>query len=344
MTDQGIPIVPRVFEKASAVYASHLDKEWSAKLQGNTAAASEWMSAECTRLVCVRNISDDTLMLRFSSGIFANARTMLAICQQWERMALHIIAPEKLAGEGRVWIMLLHLMLCEPNLEQGIDPMFQGYQTMVYLMGTSDCPFMELLYTYNFFEGTPLDIEHEQDRVISPAFLRFHSHYLPTISGRMAFLFLGARNCFTSTSYAENSNTSYLQSCLRESLAAIYDTLFNHFRPCILACMLVAICWGACSRGEVYRASMSESIAHLLAFIDRMKLQMEQHLRAQQVSRHEEHLLRVIAQRVSILKKTIDYFQIDCKTSGYSLLSLDALFRARWTTLFNRGEPTLNFL
>jgi len=336
MNRHGIPIQERVFREGLVLYKNQLRKEWSTALREDPRRASAWMRKECLELSDVLRIPDDLLVLRFSAGLFANPRTMLVICQQWERMALHTIAPEALAGEGRVWTLLLHLMICEPNLEVGLEPMFQDYQTMVFLMGMEQCPMMELMYRYDLFKDSPLDIEHEESRVTCPAFLRFDVAHLPTISGRMTLNFIGARKCFDSVGYQENSNVAYLSSCLKESLEPIYTVLFEHFRPCILACMLVAICWACCSRGHKYRTSMSECLAHLLVFLDRIPVQIELLTRAspgKRLDRHEEWLMRKIVRRTRILRPTLNYFQEECKTMGYSLLALDALFRARWDSL-----------
>jgi hypothetical protein len=307
------------------------------------------MRGECRRLSNVLSIPDDLLVLRFSAGLFANSRTMLAICQQWERMALHIIAPERLAGEGRVWATLLHMMLCEPNLEVGLEPMFQDYQTMIFPMGMRECPLMELLYRHDLFQGTPMEIpkEHEESRVTSPAFLRFDVRFLPTISGRMVLTFIQSRKCFDAVGRQENSNVAYLLSCLKESLEPIYATLFNHFRPCIVASMLVAICWACCSRGQRYRQSMSSCLAHLVAFLDRLPVHIGLLRRAGTFgdgegeygnAKHERRLLGVIIRRTRVLRKTIEYFQRDQKTLGYSQVALDALFQARWGTLGKVGS------
>ncbi len=333
--EQNISIKTRVFQEAYRLYKGPLKREWSKELQDDTDKASEWMREECVRLSCMLTIPDDLLMLRFSAGLFANPKTMLAICQQWERMALHTIAPEALAGEGRVWTLLLHLMICEPNLEIGIEPMFQDYQSMVFLMGMQECPFIELMYKYDLFKDSPLDIKHEESRVMCPAFLRFDAHFLLTISGRTTLSLITARKCFDSVGYQENSNISYLLSCLKESLAPVYETMFHHFRPCILACMLVSICWACCSRGSVYRKSMAGCLAHLLTFLERLPVQIDL-LRAQGAfleEKHDEYLLKKIVHRTRPLLETIQYFQNDFKDSGYSLRALDALFSARWNAM-----------
>lgn len=331
-----ISVKERVFKEAFTLYENQLKKEWSTRLGEDPRKASVWMRKECQKLSNVLTIPDDFLVLRFSAGLFANPRTMLSICQQWERMALHTIAPEALAGEGRVWTLLLHLMICEPSLEIGLEPMFQDYQTMVFPMGMEQCALMECMYAHGLFKDSPLDIKHEESRVTCPAFLRFDVAYLPTISGRMMLNFIGARKCFDAVGYQENSNVAYLLSCLKESLHPIYTTLFEHFRPCILACMLVAICWACCSRGIACRTSMSECLAHLLAFLDRVSAQVE--LASTSMEGHDRYLMHKIVQRTRILRPTIKYFQEECKTMGYSLLALEALFRARWNTLETAGS------
>jgi hypothetical protein len=336
-----IPIRERVFREAVALYKNQLRKEWSAMLHDEPRKASHWMRRECMELSNVLTTADDLLVLRFSAGLFANPRVILPICQQWERMALHTIAPEALAGEGRVWTLLLHLMLCEPSLEIGLEPMFQDYQTMVFPMGMGNCVLMELMYKHGMFKDSPLDIEHEESRVTSPAFLRFDVRFLPTVSGRMALNFIGARKCFDCVGYQENSNVAYLLSRLKEHLEPVYTTLFEHFRPCIVACMLVAICWACCSRGPAYRESMSVCLAHLLVFLQRLPLQFELLARSPPgptIDKHEERLMRLILKRTRILRTTIEFFQHECKTMGYSLLALDALYQARWKTLEETSE------
>lgn len=338
-----ISVKDRVFHEAHKLFHNQLKKEWSKELQRNPRKASKWMRKECEKLSNVLIIPDDLLVLRFSAGIFANSRIMFSICQQWERIALHTLAPEALAGEGRIWAMLLHLMLCEPNLEIGIEPMFQDYQTMVFPMGMKECPLMELMYRYNMFKDTPLDIKHEESRVTSPAFLRFDVRFLPTISGRAVLAFIQSRKCFDSVSFQENSNVAYLLSCLKESLEPIYNTLFNHFRPCIVACMLVTICWACCSRGPQHRESMSECLSHFVVFLERLPLHATLLHRAGRLrgKEHEKRLLRTVLRRTRILRITIDYFQENNKTIGYSQLALDTLFQARWSTLNERVHSTM---
>ena len=111
MYKDGLLIKDNIFRAAATLYKEDLRQEWSPKIRKDPEKAARWMRKQCKELSSVIDIPDDLLVLRFSSGLFANARTMLAICQQWERMALHTIAPDFLAGEGRVWILLLHLMM-----------------------------------------------------------------------------------------------------------------------------------------------------------------------------------------------------------------------------------------
>lgn len=323
----------KIFSSAKDIYKKKLSVEWSKDLENDNKKASQWMYNECMQLSNVLKIPDDLLMLRFSSGLFANPKTFVPICQQWERMSLHVMAPDTLTGEGRVWTLFLHLILCEPILEVSLEPIFQDYQIMVYLMGMGECKLLTYMHEHDMFYDTPLDIKNAENRITCPAFLRFDAKFLPTISGRMTLNFLTSRKCFEHIGYQENSNISYLSSCLRHNLNVIYVTLFNHFRPCVVACMLVSVCWACCARGESHHHAMSESITHLLLFLERTKILVKKNLMDPSVDERDKMVMKKIHKRISKFGSIIHFLQNDCKHVGYSMKALEHLFGLHWELL-----------
>lgn len=323
-----------VAQRALSLYNDHLMYEWSDELQEDQTLAANWMTQESRSLGDILSISDENLVLRFSAGLFANAHTFLCICQQWESMASHTIASRELEGKGRVWALFLHVLLCEPDLNIEIITIFQEYEEIIYPFGVEPSRLIQMLYKKGWLDNTPLDTADKKNRVTSPAFLRFDVKFLSTISGRLALCMIQHRNGFDSTTFREESNTAYFQSLLRENLEPIYRTVFEHFRPCIVSCLLTAVTWAACSRGENYRRDMASCLAKLIVHVEKIREWATRALENEEYqSVQDRRILEKCVQRLDHLGQAVLFFEEKCKSLGYSLLSLCAMYTARWKSL-----------
>lgn len=273
----------------------------------------------CEELVSTFRTTDEELMIHFATSLFDRPETMLSIAQQWERMSGHVIAPKELHGRGRVWTCLMHTMLSEGNLVLEMSPTCQSYAMKIYLYGMISCPRVEELFDQEFFAGTCMDVPK---RVLSPSYLRFDSEFLPTLHGRGALNMLRRRNAFQVTSYRTGSAVCAVQSNLRPNLDFVFQTVFNHFRPCIVACLLVAMTWSAYKMSSsLFKERFSEHIASLLNHIGSrscppgLKGRME--------------ILRTLLERYLENPGALD----SGAKGGYTLETLETLYHDLWNTL-----------
>jgi hypothetical protein len=293
-------------------------------------------------------ISDEELMTRFCCGLFANPSVSLGICQQWEAVGSHLLYSGGLIGNGKIWTLLLHTLLCPPNLQVGLVPIFQQYQTMIYPFGMDTCSIMEFLLSNpsikGLFKKTPLDVA-EGDLVTCPGFLRFDVAFLPVLAGRLCLCCLRTRKCFTDISFQYGSDICYRMATLSGPTHFIYNTLFEHFRPCLVASMMVALVWAAQKRGLTFLHLLLETLKDFHYTLERIQmfirkfLQMYPDTRCTQRGLFRKSLLHTIAERISVLGVLMrKYFRSFGEDEGdYSLRVLHMIYQEWWDMLRN-GE------
>jgi len=267
----------------------------------------------CIRLASTFRTTDEEIMVHFSTSLFTSPSTMLAIAQQWERMAGHTIAPKELHGQGRVWTCLIHTLVSDGDLTLEMVPLCQSYSMKIYLYGMNTCPYFESLFDHGFFRGTCIDVEK---RVLSPSYLRFDPDFLPTLSGRAALNILRRRTAFKHVSYRTGSGVCAVQSCLDPALDFIFQTVFNHFRPCIVACLLITMTWSAYKMSSsLFKERFSDCIASLLVHIEENKYPEELH------------------GRLSILRILLESYLEKKGGEGYTMETLKRLYRDLWNEM-----------
>lgn len=339
-----------LYKNACVIYRTILTQEYVRVRKRETEEYRAKIHKEALRLVDLGLVTDEELMTRFTCGLFSNPSVWVGICQQWEAIGSHIICSGGLIGEGKIWTMLLHTLVCSPRLELGIVPIFQQYQTMVYPYGMDSCGMIELLLSNPnmkaLFRNTPLDVPHDQ-LVTSPAFLRFDISFLPVLSCRIPLCCLRTRKCFTDISFQHGSDTCYRMRNMDVPTHYIYTKLFEHFRPCLVAALMVSLCWSAHKRGPIFVSILSETIRSFVLKIENISnvftetcnyvngcyegikecvLTDRGHFR-------KSNLLRM-AKNMRILRFLIQkYFHRQVKTGDYSLKILHAIYADVWKAL-----------
>lgn len=267
----------------------------------------------CAQLSSTFRTTDEEIMVHFATSLFTSPLTMLAIAQQWERMSGHTIASKELHGRGRIWTCLLHTLVSEGNLMLEMAPLCQSYSMKIYLYGMNSCPYIEALYDHGFFDKTCMDVKK---RVLSPSYLRFDPEFLPTLSGRAALNLLRRRNAFQHISFRTGSGVCAVQSDLNPSLDFIFQTVFNHFRPCIVASFLIAMTWSAYKMSSsIFKERFSECIASLLVHVEERDYPEELH------------------GRLSILRTLFESYLEKKEGEGYTLQTLENLYRDLWNEI-----------
>jgi len=323
-----------VARKAKELYEDTLVDELLVDKRGKVTIQSrkEVLYRECSRLSSVFKTPDEELMMRFACSLFCSPDTMISVTQQWQRMSGHTIAPKEYQGEGRIWTTLLHLLVCDANMAIEMVSMFQTYESKVYVFGMESCPMMESLYERGAFTGTCLgeDVVPGDKRVTSPSFLRFDTGYLPTLSGRACLCLLRSRGAFQQTQYRTGSSACAVQSVLRDEVDFIYQTVFDHFRPCVLACMLVSFAWAAYRHpSPFYKQRFSRYVASLLVHIDHVILPMLEKEADHPAESFDERMYK----RLGMLRTVLEHF-LECEGSaGYSEETLRHLYQYMWERL-----------
>lgn len=319
-----------IFNKAKNLYTEILfnelleDKRYIESIEER----SKKLYKECIRLSSVFKTTDEEVMMRFSCSLFTSPSTMISITQHWQRMCGHTIYPKEYQGEGRVWTTLLHLMVCDSILSTEMVPMFQTYETRVYLYGIESCPIMESLYERGLFHGTCLseEIVPVEKRVFSPSFLRFDPGYLPTLSGRCCLCLLGSRGVFNHTQYRPGSDCCAIQTNLRDEMSFIYETIFDYFRPCIIGCMLLSFSWASYkSKSTFFKDRFSVFVASLVLHIDNVIIPC-----LSEGSKGEYPFDEKVIIRLNILKTVIEHFLEVEGTKGYTEETIKDLYNYMW--------------
>ena len=304
---------------------------------------------ECMRLNSRFKTTDEEVMMRFSASLFSSPDTMLSVCQQWQSMAGHTIVPKEYQGEGRVWATLLHLLACDANLSVEMVSMFQTYETRVYLYGMESCPMMEYLHQDGFLDGTCLgeEVVPMDKRVTSPSFLRFDSGFLPTLSGRGCLCMLRLRGAFRHNQFRTGSNSCSVQANLRDELSFIYQEVFDYFRPCVVACMLVSFAWAAYRMTEpFFKQRFSRYVASLMVHIEHRILPSleDRLLRGEESSsedqRPKDPLAEKLSHRLSILSIVLRKFLESEECNGYTVDTLKVLYDYMWS-MVDQSEESL---
>ena len=318
-----------VHRKANEMYTDVLVDELLTDKRGKQTISQrrEVLYRECTRLSSTFKTTDEEVMLRFACSLFSSPSTMMGVTQHWQKMAGHTIAPKEYQGEGRIWTTLLHLMVCDVRLAVEMVSMFQTYEAKIYLYGIESCPLMESLYERGAFEDTCLgeEVVPVDKRVTSPSFLRFDPGYLPTLSGRGCLCILRSRGVFRQNQFRTGSSACTVQSMLTDECQFIYETLFEHFRPCVLACMLVSFAWAAYQAGaDFYKQRFSRYVASLLIHIDRVLIPMTE---------EREGGGRMLSRRLNILRTVLERFLERKGSLGYTEETLNELYEYMWDCL-----------
>jgi hypothetical protein len=345
--------LPGLYRNACVIQRIILAQEYVRVRKRETEEYREEIHKEALRLVNLELTTDEELITKFTCGLFANPSVWMGICQQWEAIGSHIVCSGGLVGEGKIWTILLHTLVCSPRLELGIVPIFQQYQTMVYPYGMDSCTMVELLLSNPnmkaLFRNTPLDVPSDQ-LVTSPAFLRFDVSFLPVLSCRIPLCCLRTRKCFTDTSFQHASDTCYRMRNLDVPTHYIYTKLFEHFRPCLVAALMVSLCWAAHKRGPIFVSILSETIRSFIRTIESISDAFIEICRDDDDDDSEgggikecaltdrghfrkSNLLRM-AENMRILGDLVQrYFHRQVKTGDYSLKMLHAIYADVWKTL-----------
>lgn len=301
----------------------------------------EWMKRECIRMSSPHFVTDEELMVRFVGGLFTNCDTMLLICQQWEAMSGYTIIPSELHGNGKIWTTLLCMTICDTDLTMEMVPMFQSYYTMIYFFGMDSCPMMEYLYEKNLFCGTCIDsnVIPQEKRVTSPGFLRFDARALPTLSGSATLGILRRRKVFLSTRYRTGSSCAGVQSCLSDPLNFIFETAFNKFRPCIIACMIVSLYWSAKSRPPSLFVERLQT--SLILFIYNIKHSVIPNLKEKLEKKKEGKkriMIKKMVSRLNVIETLLNDYIESITGNGYSKETLCKLYMDMWSRINNSSS------
>jgi hypothetical protein len=353
--DRKRKVITQITTKKEEGVGREEEEEEEEEEESTVKSRREWMKGECIRMSSPHFVTDEELMIRFVGGLFTNCNIMLFICQQWEAMLGYTIIPSELHGNGRIWTTLLCITMCDTDLTMEMVPMFQSYYTMIYLFGMDSCPMMEYIYDKNLFCNTCIDSREipQEKRVTSPGFLRFDARALPTLSGSATLGILRRRKVFLSTRYRTGSSCTGVQSCLSDSLNFIFETVFNRFRPCIIACMIISLYWSAKSRPpSLFVERLQTSLILFIYNIKhsaipnleeklkkkKKKKKKKKNKKSNKNGQHNEGKKKIIMikkmiSRLNIIETLLNNY-IECPIgNGYSKETLCKLYMDMWSTI-----------